>query len=106
MKTKFAFAVLACASLILTGCGSSPGDQLVGKWEAGGAGGKVTVEFARDGQARLGMFNKTLKGTYKVHSGDELEWTVNGKTTRCKMKLSATELQLTSEENTIVYRRV
>jgi hypothetical protein len=106
MKTKLTFLALVCVVVSVSGCGSSPQNLLVGKWEAGQAGAKVTVEFSKDGKARLGMLGQTLQGTYKVNSGNELEWTVNGKTTKCKMKVTGSELELTSEGNTITYRKV
>ena len=106
MKTRFAFVVLACFALSVSGCGSSPQNLIVGKWEAGTAGGKLTVEFAKDGKAKLTMFGKSLQGTYKVNGGDELEWTLNGMTTKCKVKVTATELELTSEGKTITYKKV
>ena len=106
MKTGFAFVVLACVVLCVSGCGSGPQDLIVGKWEAGQAGSKVTAEFGKDGKAKLTMFGKTVEGTYKVNGGDELEWTLNGKTTKSKVKVTATELELTSEGNTIKYKKV
>jgi hypothetical protein len=106
MKTRFAFVVLACVVLSLSGCGSSPQNLIVGKWEAGQPGGKLTVEFSKDGQAKLTILGKTLDGAYKVNGGDELEWTLNGKTTKCKVKVTTTELELTSEGNTITYKKV
>src|SRR5215831_9462553 len=106
MRTKLAFVLLACGALSVSGCGSGPQDLILGKWEAGQAGAKVTAEFARDGKAKLTMFGKTLQGTYKVNGGNELEWTVNGTTTKCKMKVTATELELTSEGKTITYKKV
>jgi hypothetical protein len=106
MKTKLAFVVLACAALSLTGCGSGPQDLIVGKWEAGGAGVKLTAEFTKDGKAKLTIFGQTVQGTYKVNGGDELEWTLNGKTTKCKLKVTATELEVTSDGKTITYKKV
>ena len=50
------------------------------------------------------MFGQTLQGTYKL-KGDELEWTVNGKTTKSKVKVTATELEVTSEGITVIYKR-
>jgi uncharacterized protein (TIGR03066 family) len=105
MKMKFAFVMLVCVALSLSGCGSSPQNLIVGKWETGQAGGKITVEFAKDGKAKLTTFGQTLQGTYKVNSGDELEWTLNGKNTKCKMKVTPTKLELTSEGNTITYNK-
>lgn len=113
MKTTFAFVVLTCVVLSVSGCGSNPqnlivGNQnsIVGKWEAGESGGLITAEFSKDGKAKLTMFGRTLEGTYKMNGGDELEWTLNGKTTKCKVKVTATTLVVTSEGNTVKYKKV
>src|ERR1700746_3649132 len=105
MKTKLGILAVACVVLFVSGCGSSPQDQILGKWEAGETGVKLTVEFARDGKAKLTMFGKKLQGTYKMN-GDELEWTLGGKTTKSKAKVTATEMELFSEGKTIKYRKV
>ncbi|MFO0842510.1 MAG: hypothetical protein U0797_08960 [Gemmataceae bacterium] len=106
MKTKFAFVALACVSLAVSGCGSSPQDLIVGKWEAGGpAGVKLGIEFAKDGKAKITLFGQQLEGTYNL-VGDELVWTVNGTTTKGKVKVTATEMELTREGQTITYKRV
>jgi uncharacterized protein (TIGR03066 family) len=105
MKTTFAFVVLACTALSVSGCGSSPQDLIVGKWEAGQAGAKLTAEFTKDGKAKLTMLGKPVQGTYKLR-GDELEWTVNGQTTKFKVKVTATELAVTSEGKTVTYKKV
>jgi uncharacterized protein (TIGR03066 family) len=105
MKTKFAVAVLACATLFVSGCNSSPQSQIVGKWEAGQTGAKLTAEFTKDGTAKLTILGQTVQGTYKVN-GDELEYTLNGKTTKSKMKVTGSDLELTSEGNTITYKKV
>ena len=105
MKTKLGILAMVCAVLFVSGCGSGPEDQILGKWEAGETGFKLTVEFARDGQAKLTMFGKTLQGSYKLN-GDELEWTLNGKTTKSKAKVTSTEMELSSEGNTIKYKKV
>jgi uncharacterized protein (TIGR03066 family) len=113
MKTRFAFVVVTCVVLSMSGCGSSSqnpilGKQnsIVGKWEAGESGGIITAEFCKDGKANLTMFGRTLEGTYKMNGDDELEWTLNGKTTKCKVKVSATTLVVTSEGNTVKYKKV
>src|SRR5690349_13558393 len=105
MKTKFALVVLACVTLMVAGCGSGAQDRIVGKWEAGQAGAKLKAEFGKDGQAKLTMMGKTFQGTYKVN-GDQLEWNMGGMTTRCKMNVTATSLELTSEGKTVTYKRV
>ena len=63
-------------------------------------------KFGNDGQAKITMLGQTLQGTYKINGGDELEWTVNGTTTKYKTKVSATELELTSEGKTVIYKKV
>jgi len=51
------------------------------------------------------MFGQMLQGTYKVE-GDELEWTLNGKTTKNKVKVTATEPEVTAGGgSTIIYKR-
>jgi hypothetical protein len=115
MKMRFAFMMLTCVVLFLSGCGSSaqnpivgssPQNLIIGKWEAGESGGIITAEFSKDGKANLTMFGRTLEGTYKMNGDDELEWTLNGKTTKCKVKVSATTLVVTSEGNTVKYKKV
>jgi hypothetical protein len=105
MKTKLGILAMVCLVLFVSGCGSSPQDQILGKWEAGESGFKLSAEFAPGGKAKLTMFGKTLQGTYKLN-GDELEWTVNGKTTKSKVKVTATGLELSSEGKTIKYKKV
>jgi hypothetical protein len=52
------------------------------------------------------MFGHTLQGTYKLGAGNELEWTMNGMTTKSKVNATATELEVTDDANrTIKYRR-
>jgi len=114
MKTRFAFVGLTCLVLSMSGCGSSPQNLIngnpekliVGKWEAGEVGGLVTAEFSKDGKANLTMFGRTLEGTYKMPSDDEMEWTLNGKTTKYKVKVTATTLVVTSEGKTVTYKKV
>ena len=105
MKTKLGIAAALCVAMFLSGCGSSPETLIVGKWQAGESGFKLTAEFSKDGTAKLNVFGQTVRGTYKL-DGDELEWTLNGKTTKCKAKVTATEMELTSEGKTITYKKV
>jgi uncharacterized protein (TIGR03066 family) len=100
-----AFVLLACVALFAAGCGSAPEDRIVGKWEAGTAPATMTAEFAKDGTATLTVLGKPVTGTYKL-TGDELEWTVGGQTTRSKVKLTATGMELTSGGKTITYKKV
>jgi hypothetical protein len=91
--------------MFMNACGSTPQNLLLGKWEVEGAPMKMTAEFERDGTARLTMFGQTLRGTYKVDA-DQLEWTVNGITTKQKFSVRASELEITNDANqTVKYRR-
>jgi uncharacterized protein (TIGR03066 family) len=105
MKTKLGIVVVACVALFVSGCGSSAENLIVGKWEAGESGLKLTVELAKDGKAKITMFGQTLQGTYRLN-GDELEWTLNGKTTKSNVKVTRTEMELTSDGKTIKYKKV
>jgi uncharacterized protein (TIGR03066 family) len=105
MKTKLCIAAVICVAMCLAGCGSSPQDLIVGKWQAGESGLTLTAEFNRDGTAKLNMFGQVVQGTYKL-DGDDLEWTVNGMTKKSKAKVTSTEMELTSEGQTIKYRKV
>ncbi len=119
MNVKLSIGVAACMVLFLSGCGSSAQSLILGKWEVEGArvGGaevvspevgsaiKMTAEFSGDGTAKITMLGQTVQGTYKL-AGDELEWTVNGITTKGKLNVTATELELTDDANrTIKYKR-
>jgi hypothetical protein len=106
MKAKLGIMVVACMALFASGCGSSPKDLIVGKWEAGQEGVKITAEFTKDAKAKITMFGQTLQGTYKMNGDDELEWTLQGKTTKFKVKVTSTELEVTSEGKTIKYKKV
>ena len=91
--------------MLVSSCASTPQTLILGKWEAESAL-KVTAQFRRDGTARLTMFGQTLHGTYALNSENELEWTLNGRTTKSKCHVTANELELTNDENqTIKYRR-
>ena len=65
----------------------------------------MSAEFNRDGTAKITMMGQTLKGTYKIN-GEELEWTMSGITTKSKLNVTATELEVTDDSNrTIKYKR-
>jgi hypothetical protein len=106
MKTKLGIVAVACAALFVSACGSGSDDLIVGKWVAGEGDVKITAEFTKDSKAKITMFGNTLQGTYKINGGDELEWTVNGITTKGKMKVSKTELEFTQDGKTIKYKKV
>ena len=53
------------------------------------------------------MFGQTLQGAYRLNTDNELEWTLNGITTKSKANVTATELELTDNANRpIKYKRM
>ena len=121
MNAKLRVVLAASVALFVSACGSSPQSLIVGKWEmasakVGGADAasateagkaiKMTAEFNGDGTAKITMLGQTLQGTYKLNAGNELEWTVNGITTKSKVNVTPTELEVTDNANrTITYKR-
>jgi hypothetical protein len=129
MNAKLSILVAACVSLFLSACGSgpqglilgNPQSLILGKWEVAGAqvGGvdnqsaaaagraiKMSAEFNSDGTAKITMMGQTLQGNYKINGGNELEWTMSGITTKSKLNVTATELEVTDDANrTIKYKR-
>jgi hypothetical protein len=92
-------------ALVVSSCGSTPQRLILGKWDAESAL-KVTAQFRRDGTAKLTMLGHSVQGTYKLNPENELEWTLNGRTTRAKVHVTENELELTDDANqTIKYRR-
>jgi hypothetical protein len=121
LNTKLSVVAATCVALFLSACSSSPQGLIVGKWEVASAkvGGsdvgfaavgsviKMTAEFSSDGTAKITTFGQTLQGTYKLNAENELEWTLNGTTTKSKVSVTATELELTDDSNrTIKYKRI
>ena len=121
MNAKLSIVRVVCVALFASACGSSPQSLILGKWEVAGAqvGGvdeesataagraiKMSAEFNRDGTAKITMMGQVLQGTYKINGENELEWTMSGVTTKSKLNVSATELELTDDANrTIKYKR-
>jgi hypothetical protein len=105
MRNKHRIVAVVWIAIFLSACGSSASSLIVGKWQAGEPGFTITAEFARDGQAKITMLGQTLQGTYTLN-GDGLEWTLNGQTTKMKVKVTATEMELTSEGKTIKYKKM
>jgi hypothetical protein len=121
MNAKLSIVVSTCVLLLLSACGSRPQSLIVGKWEVASArvGGaeapsaseaakaiNMTAEFSPDGSAKMTMFGQTLQGTYKLNGENELEWTMSGITTKSKISVTATELEVTDDANrTITYKR-
>jgi len=106
MKAKLGIVMVACVALFVSACGSSAEDRIVGKWEAGEGPVKLTAEFTKDAKTKMTVMGQTMEGTYKVNGDDELEWTVNGITTKSKVKVTATELEVTKDGMTIKYKKV
>jgi hypothetical protein len=107
MNAKSSTLLAACVALFISACGPSPQNLILGKWEVENAPLKMTAEFSPDGNAKITMFGQTVQGKYKLNSGSELEWTMNGMSTKGKIKVTATELELTNDANqTIKYKRI
>ena len=119
MNAKLSMVVVVSVALFVCACASSPQSLILGKWEvvSAGVGGadaaptevakaiKMTAEFSGDGTAKMTMFGQTLQGTYKLDA-NELVWTMNGITTKSKVNVTATELEVTDDANrTIKYKR-
>ena len=117
--TRLIIVAVTCGALFLSACSSGPQNLILGKWEASSASVdgvdagsaqalstiKMTAEFAKDGTARITMFGRTMQGTYKLNGTDELEWSMNGMSTKAKVKVTATDLELTDNANrTIKYK--
>src|ERR1700730_18587525 len=121
MNTKLSIVTVACVALLVSACSSSSQSLILGKWEVAGAqvGGvdnesaaaagraiKMSAEFNRDGTAKITMMGPTLQGAYKINGENELEWTMSGISTKSKLNITATELEVTDESNrTIKYKR-
>jgi hypothetical protein len=121
MNAKLSIVLVACVALLVTACSSSPQSLILGKWEVAGArvgdvdnesaaaagrAIKMSAEFNRDGTAKITMMGQTLQGTYKINGENELEWTMSGITTKSKLNVTATELEVTDGANrTIKYKR-
>ncbi len=104
MKTKLSVLLVICAALFESACATSPQNLILGKWQAESTV-KMTAEFNRDGTAKLTIFGQTVQGNYKLED-NELVWTLNGRTTKGNVNVTATQLQLTDDQNrTIQYRR-
>src|SRR5271154_490738 len=97
MNAKLSIVVATCLALFVSACGSDARSLILGKWQVDGAPLKMTAEFHRDGTAQLTMFGQTVQGTYKVNGENELVWTMNGRTTKGKLNVTPTKLELTDD---------
>jgi hypothetical protein len=105
MKGTLRIVVAACL-LLLVACGSSPQSLILGRWEVENAPTKMAAEFKSDGTATISILGHTVQGRYKFNGTDELEWSMNGMSTKAKVKVTATDLELTDNANrTIKYKR-
>ena len=93
-------------ALFLAACSSAPQSLIIGKWEAQGTPVKMTGEFHKDGTATISVMGGTMRANYKLTSNNELEWTMNGMSTKNKVKVTADELEITDEVHTIKYKRM
>ena len=104
--SKLSFVMAVSMAIFLSACGSGSQSLILGRWEVENAPMKMLAEFDRDGSAKITMFGQTLRGSYKLTGDNELEWSMNGMSTKAKINVTATELELTDSENrTIKYRR-
>jgi hypothetical protein len=106
MNSKLSFVMAACMAIFISACGYGSHSLILGTWEVENAPMKMTAEFDRDGTAKVTMLGQTVQGRYKLNADDELEWSMNGLSTKAKINVTTTELELTNSENqTIKYRR-
>jgi hypothetical protein len=93
-------------ALMLMGCGTPEQGLIVGKWELQSGPTRMAVEFHRDGVADLVMLGQTLHGTYKLNADNEMDWTMNGLSTKQKVNVTTQKLEITDDRNqTVVYYR-
>jgi len=103
--TKLMIVVATCLALFMTACAPSPQTLILGILEIDN-GMKIAAEFHPNGTAKITMFGQTLQGTYKLTPDQELEWNMNGITTKSKAKVTLTELEITNDQNqTVKYKR-
>jgi hypothetical protein len=106
MNSKLSFVMAASVAIFMSACGYGSKSLILGTWEVENAPMKMTAEFDRDGTAKITMLGQTLQGRYKLTADDELEWSMNGMSTKAKINVTGTELEVTDSENrTIKYRR-
>ena len=105
MNAKLTIVLAVSVALLASACASSPQSLIVGKWEVENAPTKMTAEFGGDGTAKITVLGQTLQGTYKLE-GNDLEWSMNGMSTKAKINVTAAELEVTNDANqTIKYKR-
>jgi hypothetical protein len=105
MKTSLHIVATVCLVMLIA-CGSTPQSLIVGKWEVENSPAKMTAEFNSDGTAAVTIMGRRMQGTYHFNGPDELEWSMNGMSTKARLKVSESELELTDSANrTIKYKR-
>ena len=107
MNRRIPLAVVAIVVLLLlAACGTPAQGLIIGKWEIADSPTHMLVEFHRDGTADLVMLGQTVHGTYKLGTDNEMQWTMNGISTRQKAKVTVDTLELTDANNqTVKYFR-
>ena len=101
-KAKLCIVAAACL-VLLSACAPSSQNLILGKWEVQNAPTNMTAQFNSDGTASVTILGQAMHGTCKM---DELEWSMNGMSTKAKVKVTASELELTDSSNrTIKYKR-
>lgn len=99
-------AAIGSLAVMLAGCGTAEQGLIVGKWELQSGPTRMDVEFHRDGTADLVMMGQTLHGTYKLNTNNEMDWTMNGLSTKQKVNVTTQKLEITDDRNqTVVYYR-
>ena len=104
---QFVVAAFAFGLLVnVSGCGSSPKDMIIGKWEGSQKGlddkdVAMTVEFMKDGKMKTSTGPLSIEGTYKFTDNDTIEMTMEflgqKKTLKGKVKVTKDELEVPDE---------
>jgi hypothetical protein len=108
---QFVVVTFALGLLVtVSGCGSSPKDMIIGKWETtqkqGDVEVKITVEFTKDEVKMSAMGLDFPPGKYKWVDNDNIEVTMKGpdgkeKTEKSKVKVTKDELEMPDPEGKV-----
>jgi hypothetical protein len=107
--------VLAIFAILLTGCGGGTKtlkDQIIGKWEGTDPeqGTAITLEFMKDGKAKMSVASMTIDVTYNWVDDDTFEMVVDfgggePDTTPMDAKIDGNKLFLTSDGQTLEFTK-